>query len=185
MQRQPSTTKREGKEAVNMREKAFHPDLVLILLVFLVVLPIVTHVDVFGAAQSTDATSGASMVLPDQPSGEFLVLIRTEGHEDALEDWESFFRDEDEFAVIFEDISCLVAEGDTTGQQLAERFMAQLPENQMSLRHDEGALVASKAEAGFIDVVIMSAEMADDLALKRDIPGVRTLIIKSGERQEI
>lgn len=133
-------------------------------IILLVLLPLLTHFDLFSDTAETDAVSSATLPLPDQPSGSFVVLINTERHKDTLDDWETFFRDED-FVVIFEDISCLTAKGDAAGQQLAERFRAQLPENQMQLRVEDGTLLASKAEAGAIDVAVFSLEMARYLQL--------------------
>lgn len=154
----------------------------LLAVFLLAVLPICTHFDLLGAqaAGPADATTGASLQLPDQPSGNFIVLINTRLHEDTLEDWEAFFRDED-FTVIFEDVHCLAAEGDITGLQLAQRFQAQLPENQMTVRTENPTLLVSKAEAGAVDVAVFSQEMADALALAEKIPGVSRLVLEGGE----
>lgn len=144
----------------------FHALAVALALGLLVGLPVLTHLDAFrgSAGEGEDATSSASIELPAQPSGNYLVLIRTDLHEDSLTDWEHFFRDED-FEVIFEDIQCLVAEGDATGLQLAERFRAQLPENQMTVREEDPTLLVSKAETGRVDVAVFSSEMADAMQL--------------------
>ncbi len=155
-----------------------HIALTACALFLLVGLPIMTHFRP-GSAQKTDAVSSASLVLPNQPSGDFIVLINTEAHADALDAWSSFFRGED-LAVIFDDIRCITAEGDAAGQQMAERYLAQLPENQMKLRSENPTLLASKAEAGYIDVAIFSREMADALKLSPDTARV-TVIEISGE----
>ena len=159
-----------------------HGLLVAAALFLLVVLPVVTHVDLPFGKKTTDADTGASIPLPDQPSGSFFVLINTDLHKDSLADWRGFFRDE-EFAVIFEDVSCLVARGDTGGLQMARRFQAQLPENQMKVREENPTLLASKAEAGAVDIAIFSKEMADHLKLKTkaDLPGVAVIEVSGGE----
>ena len=145
---------------------------------FLVFLPLLVHFDLFSGKAETDAVSSATVPLPEEPSGSFLVLINTKLHKDTLEEWEAFFRD-GEFVVIFEDISCLAAKGDAAGQQLAERFRASLPENQMQLRLEDGTLLASKAEAGLIDVAVLSREMAGYLQLgeTKALPGLTVLEI--------
>ena len=107
----------------------------------------------------TDAVSGASLDIPAQPSGEYIVILNRDRH-DALEDWEKFFT-EQEVGVIMEDLSCVTAQGDAAGLQLAQRYQARLAEHQMSLRSENGVLLASKAERGMYDAVILSKEMAD------------------------
>ena len=71
-----------------------HIVFVIAMVGLLVVLPVVTHFDIFQSA-STDAVSSASTVLPDQPSGNYYVFMKTSLHEDSLDDWKSFFKDED------------------------------------------------------------------------------------------
>ena len=157
-----------------------HIALDILIIVLLTVLPVVTHFDIFHSGK-VDAVSSASIELPDQPSGSFLVLMKTSLHEDSLNDWDDFFNDRD-FAVIFEDIDCLVASKDESAKQLAERFRAQLPENQMKVRSEDPTLLVSKAEAGYIDVAIFSKEMADALALHMDeLSGVRVFEVTGGE----
>ena len=124
---------------------------------------------VFGAPLlsrgGADAVSQASIPLPDTPSGDFLVLIRADKHEAYLDDWREFFTDGD-FGVIFDDIHCLTAAGDVSGQGMAERYQLQLPEHQMTLRQENATLLVSKAEAGLIDVAVLSKEMAESLGFK-------------------
>jgi len=136
---------------------------------------------VYGKEKEIDAVSSASVKLPDAPSGDFLVLINSDLHRDTLESWKSFFGDE-EYDVIFDDINCIAARGDAAGIQFAKRALALLPENQMSLRTEDPTLLASKAEAGYIDVVIMSREMADAMRLKRGgaLPNVAFIEICEG-----
>ena len=156
-----------------------HIAFVIIMMGLLVVLPVVTHFDLFKSA-STDAVSSASTVLPDQPSGNYYVFMKTSLHEDSLKDWENFFNDDD-FVVIFDDISCLVAAGDEQGSQLAKRYQAQLPENQMVIREENPTLLASKVENGFIDVAIFSKEMADAILLKTENEGLSLIRISKGD----
>ena len=47
-----------------------------------------------------DAVSGASIKLPDKPSGDYIVLLNRSLHEDSVDDWIKFFRD-GELNVIF------------------------------------------------------------------------------------
>lgn len=143
-----------------------HAAFVIIAIVLLVVVPVVTHFDIFGNDE-TDAVSSASIDLPAQPSGNFLVFMKTSKHAESLNEWKDFFND-DEFTVIFDDIRCLVTSGDVNGRQLAERFLGQLPENQMILREENPNLLASKVENGYIDVAIFSQEMAEALLLKTE-----------------
>ena len=112
-----------------------------------------------------DAVSRASMELPEQPSGNFVILLNTDKHPGTVADWATFFSG-GETDVIMDDVACMAAEGDATGVQLAERFQARLAENQMTVRQVNGTLLASRADAGVFDVVIVSEEMADMLALE-------------------
>ena len=147
-----------------MAHKIKHIVIVIAMLILLAVVPAATHFDFLASGADSDAVSQASIVVPDQPSGDYIVLISRDLHKDTLGDWENFFTGE-ELAVIFEDVSCLTARGDVNGQQLAERFRAQLPENQMQLRSEDPTLLASKAEAGYIDIAVFSQEMADAVDL--------------------
>ena len=164
---------------MNARKVWGHIGLVAAALAILVGLPMREYFETVAPRQSADAISSATIELPDQPSGDFIVLINTAKHADTLGKWRLFFRSED-FPVIFEDISCLVAQGDSTGQQLAERFQAQLPEHQMLLRTENPTLLASKAEAGYIDVAVFSREMADALKLAPDKQLVTVIEVTGG-----
>ena len=55
----------------------------------------------------------------------------------------------------------MTVQGDADGIQLAERYQARLAENQLSLRTESPVLVASRAENGLFDVIVLSREMAD------------------------
>ena len=130
---------------------------------------------------TADAVSGASVKLPEKPSGEYVLLLNRTLHEDSLDDWIAFFRD-GELNVIFDDISCIAAQSDSGAIQMAQRLQAQLPENQMQLRTENPMLLVSKAENGCIDAAIFSKEMADSLGLKAEWDGdVAYMIIKGGE----
>lgn len=137
-----------------------HIGIVLAGLFLCLVLPGLFYVDVGAMLSGVDAVSGASMDLPDQPSGEFVVIINRDRHSMTLEEWTDFFQ-EQPVDVIMEDISCLAAASDPTGVQLAERYQARLAENQMTLTKENSLLIVSRAENGLYDVVILSKEMAD------------------------
>lgn len=140
-----------------------HFGIVVCGLFLCLVLPGLFYVDV-GAlfTGGLDAVSGASMDLPDQPSGQFVVILNRDHHPLTLDEWTAFFREE-EVGVIMEDISCLAAASDPTGVQLAQRYMARLAENQMRLTAENSLLVVSRAENGLYDVIVLSKEMADAL----------------------
>lgn len=145
----------------------------------LAVLPLLTQVPLTG--QPVDAVSSATLVLPDQPSGEFYVLLNTSLHTDTLEDWRQFFTGE-ALPVIFEDLRCSAAKGDVSGVQLAQRFQAQLPENQMRLRTENATLLVSKIEAGWLDAAVLSREMAEALQLRPEIlNGVTVITVTGGD----
>ena len=145
----------------------------------LAVLPLLTQVPLTG--QPVDAVSSATLVLPDQPSGEFYVLLNTSLHTDTLEDWRQFFTGE-ALPVIFEDLRCSAAKGDVSGVQLAQRFQAQLPENQMRLRTENATLLVSKIEAGRLDAAVFSREMADALQLRPEaLQGVTVITVTGGD----
>lgn len=140
-----------------------HIGIVALGLFLCLVLPGLFYVDV-GALVSggLDAVSGASMELPDQPSGDFVVILNTSRHPLTTEDWTAFFQ-EREVGVIMEDISCLAAASDAAGVQLAQRYQVRLAENQMKLTTENSLLVVSRAENGLYDVIVLSKEMADAL----------------------
>lgn len=138
-----------------------HIGIVLFGLFLCLVLPGLFFVDVDALLSGGfDAVSGASMELPDQPSGEFVVIINREKHPLTLDKWSAFFLEEP-VGVILEDISCLAASSDPAGTQLARRYLARLAENQMKLHTENSLLVVSRAENGLYDVIVLSREMAD------------------------
>ena len=129
---------------------------------------------------SADAVSSASLEIPDQPSGEYIVLIRSDLHAQTLEDWTNFFT-EQPVGVIMEDIHCFVDQSDVSGQEMADRYRLRLPENQMTVMQENGTLLVSKAEAGMIDVAVFSREMADALGfLPERLDGSLTLVEVEG-----
>lgn len=111
-------------------------------------------------AGGADAVSSASLEIPDRPSGAFVVLLNRERHPLTAGEWSDFFL-EKPVGVIMEDISCLTAEGDAAGLELARRYQARLAEHQMLLREVNGTLLVSKAEQGIFDVIVLSKEAAE------------------------
>ena len=108
-----------------------------------------------------DAVSAATVII-DQPSGAYVVLINKDRHlnADNLETWQTFFKGE-EIGILFEDISCTVADMDVSGLDMAQSFQSRLPENQMTLRKEDITLMLSKASCGLFDVIMMSKEVYD------------------------
>ena len=53
-----------------------------------------------------EAVTGASLALPDQPSGQFEVLLNREKHGSSAAAWMDFFSDRP-VDVIMEDLSCM------------------------------------------------------------------------------
>ena len=134
-----------------------HIGIVAAALLLCLGLPALVYMPRAGAA---DAVSGASMEVPDQPSGEFVVILNRDRHPLTLDEWSDFFL-EQPVGVIMEDISCMAAYGDTSGVRLARRYQARLAENQMTLTEENGVLVVSRAEHGLYDAIILSKEAAD------------------------
>ena len=72
--------------------------------------------------------------------------------------------------------------GAVSGVQLAQRFQAQLPENQMRLRTENATLLVSKIEAGRLDAAVLSLEMAEALQLRPEIlNGVTVITVTGGD----
>lgn len=133
-----------------------HVGIVAVLLFLCLGLPALAYMPRGGGA---DAVSGATVELPDKPSGRFVIILNRNRHA-SLEEWTDFFT-EREVGVIMEDLKCVTAAGDSAGEQLARRCQARLAENQMALRSENGVLLVSRAEHGIYDLVILSEEMAD------------------------
>lgn len=131
----------------------------------------------FGNA--ADAVSGASLDIPDRPSGSFYILLNTERHPLTAQEWDDFFS-EREVGVIMEDIHCLVTRGDAAGIELAERYQARLAENQMAVTAEDGTLVVSRTEQGLYDVVIISSDAEPAYDYSRAFQDPETLVISVG-----
>lgn len=144
--------------------KAVRHIAVIITALFLILgLPAAMYVDIpalFQAEEKVDAVASASLPLPEQPSGEFVVLLNRQKHMDTISQWQLFFSDGDA-GVIMSDVDCRVAAADAAAMQLARRYQLRLPENQMQLKPENGLLLISKAEVGLFDAIVMSKEMAD------------------------
>ncbi len=156
-----------------------HAGIVLALLAVFLGLPVLLGGDLerFSPAQEADAVSSASVALPEQPSGRYVVLLNRTLHPDTAEQWRAFFL-EQPVDVIMEDLSCLVVDYDAAALQLAERYQARLAEHQMTVRTENDLLTVSKAETGLFDAVILSAELAEAYAL---VPSEEVLVIQIGE----
>ncbi len=141
--------------------------LVVLAALFLTLgVPTLCYVDVPALLSgNADAVTHASTYLPDTPSGEFIVLVNEKNQAGYIDQWREFFTEGDA-GVIMSDISCMVIEGDVNAQQLAERFQARLPENQMTISTENGLLVASRAESGVFDAIVVSGEMAQSYKMQ-------------------
>ena len=155
-----------------------HAAVVLALLFVTLGLPAFFTVDFSTLlSQEPDAVTSASLELPDQPSGEFLVLLNGSCHPDTLSQWRLFFAGEDA-GVIMSDISCKVIAGDAAALQLARRYQARLPEHQMELKQENGLLLVSQAEAEKFDLLVLSKEAAQGYGLAELPPEVETVTVK-------
>ena len=131
-------------------------------------------------SNEVDAVSSASLELPEQPSGEYVVIVNRDRHPLTIEEWTRFFQ-EQPVGVILEDISCLAAASDATGIQLAQRYQARLAENQMRLRSEDGLLVVSRAENGLYDVIVLSREAAEAMDFSAVCARPEAAVITIGE----
>ena len=156
---QEKTTTKEGEPVKAVR----HIAVVVLALSLTLGIPVAMSVDIsalFSAKEQADAVSSATMPLPEQPSGEFVVLLNRQKHTDTIAQWQLFFSGGDA-GVIMSDVDCRVAQSDTSAMQLARRYQLRLPENQMQLKAENGLLLISKAEVGLFDAIVMSKEMAE------------------------
>lgn len=145
-----------------------HIAVVAVSLFLFLGIPTCMYVDIPSLfVKDIDGVTHASIALPEQPSGEFLILLNRSKHGDTCEQWHTFFSGEDA-GVIMSDIDCMVIDTDATGIQLAERFQARLPENQMRIRRENGLLLASKADYALFDAVVLSREMAEAYQMQTD-----------------
>ena len=152
-----------------------HIAVAVIMLGILVGIPFAVYYSALFPSDG-EVVSSASVVVPDKPSGQFFIFINTATHRDTLAAWLGFFNETSD-DVIFEDVVCLVAAGDVTGVQTAERFAAILPVNQMRVKEENVAMAVSKIEAGLIDFAILSQEIAEAFAVKTEITGVTTCLV--------
>ena len=133
------------------------------------------------AVSGVDAVSSATTIL-EQPSGNYMIYLNEARHPDAetRAAWVDFFNGE-EIGILFEDLQCVVAEGDAAGIAMAESFQSRLPENQMTIRQEEATLMLSKAEHGRYDVMVLSQEMAEALAAGTLETGAENIAIRVQE----
>jgi len=102
-------------------------------------------------------------------------------HKKKLDEWIKFFSGE-ETDIIFEDIACSVADGDSLGLEMAKSFQSKLPENQMKIKEEEAILTVSRAEEGKFDVLLMSKEFAQSYKLREKNKNyIRGIKITGGE----
>ena len=139
----------------------YHLAVILGALFVLVGVPVYASGYVQRKLKGTDAVSSPTQIL-EQPSGAYVVMMNPLLHtnKEHLEVWHSFFRGE-EIDFLFEDISCVVADTDAAGLELAKSFQSRLPENQMKVRTEDVTLLLSKLEYGRYDVALLSKELYD------------------------
>ena len=61
---------------------------------------------------------------------------------------------------------------------MAQRYQAQLPENQMKLRTEDLTLLVSKAESGYIDAAVFSKEIAQAMKLSTEKCSEKSVVIE-------
>ena len=117
---------------------------------------------------STDAVSGATAqrISAEDISGKWVVLINRARHDKSgtTADWEKFFSFDENVPLIMEDVICKVARYDAGGLEAARQYQARLPENQMKIQTEPGAMLLSKAELLRFDVMILSETAANAYA---------------------
>ncbi len=130
-----------------------------------------------GFGGDIDATSSAS-TLAEKPSGNYLILMNKKIHtsQEDLDTWTKFFREED-YGVLFDDISCDVVKSDAGAIALAKNFQSRLSEGQMKLRAEDGILLVSRADHLRFDLIIMSQEYADSVQAETGL-GPDVFVIK-------
>ena len=163
-----------GKAAVNI---IMHIGIVIGSILLLLGVPfMLTGRLSFLLGNEPDAVSSASVIL-DKPSGKYYVLVNKALHsdEEKLQDWVTFFSG-GEILYIFEDIACSVAASDAGGIDMANSFRSRLPEHQMQIKREDAALLASRADHGLYDVMILSRECADQYGILTDASEQREVI---------
>ena len=140
---------------------ARHTVIVTTALFLIVGVPVFRTGYISGKLSGVDTVSSATVIL-EQPSGAYVVVINRDRHQNAdnLRTWERFFRGE-EIGYLFEDISCMVADVDSGGMELAKSFQSRLPENQMQIRPEDLTMMLSKAQNARYDVILMSKEVCE------------------------
>lgn len=116
-------------------------------------------------SDSPDAVSSATAqtVSASDMEGKWLVFINRGLHDKSgtTDDWQKFFTFSDNVPIIMEDITCKVAQGDSSGLETAKKYQARLPENQMKIVQEAGTMLISKAELMRFDVIILSEAAAN------------------------
>ena len=98
-----------------------HIAVILMALLLTLGLPAAMYLDIPALLQgktAIDDTSGATIELPAQPSGEFLVFLNRQKHADTTGQWELFFSGGDA-GVIMSDVDCRVAAADAAAMKMA------------------------------------------------------------------
>ena len=116
-------------------------------------------------SDSPDAVSSATAqtVSAGDMEGKWVVLINRGLHDKSgtTADWQKFFTFSDNVPLIMEDITCKVAQGDSSGLDTAKKYQVRLPENQMKIVQEAGTMLVSKAELMRFDVIILSEATAN------------------------
>lgn len=131
-----------------------------------------------------DVVSSATTVM-EQPSGSYTVLVNRRRHtdEEILLKWQDFFEGK-EIPVLFEDIQCSTLSGDVSGLEMAQSFQSRLPENQMTIKSEDGVLLLSKAEYGRFDVILLSDEFAASMKAENLYQDSEILVIHAEKKEE-
>lgn len=158
---------------------ARHAIIVCIALLLLLGVPVYATGFPQRELSGIDALSSPTVII-EQPSGAYVVLINKDMHnnKENLDIWKDFFCGE-EIGFLFEDISCVVADIDEGGLELARSFQSRLPENQMGLRTEDITLMLSKLEYGRFDVALMSREIYEAYGVKGMNLGDGVVIIEA------
>lgn len=158
---------------------ARHTAIVITALLLIVGVPVFRTGFFQRKLSGADTVSSATVVL-EQPSGAYVVWLNRSHHPNAdnLRTWEEFFRGE-EIGYLFEDISCMVADLDSGGLELAKSFQSRLPENQMKIRKEDLTLMLSKAQNARYDVILMSKEIYEASGASQEEQEENTVVIEA------
>lgn len=165
-----------------MKKYAIHFIVTALIIALTIGLPSAIYFKIFTPADE-EAETGATYILPEKPSGEFVIMINEKRHPTSIDVWDDFFSERD-YDPLSDKISCLTVSGDALGAELADRYSKRLFVKQMSIREENVILVLSKAELGLIDAVIMSADIADVYNLKTDVDGLRYVRVKGSQSEK-